>query len=113
MRRQQGNLVEDFFVHAICHAGIVVGDMLNQLREIDARQRMPFDVHALAFAAAMRSMMECLDKAAEMDVRVADCDAPAKREVRAQYLELGLRWRELAVRALRQDTWAYMHRFTY
>jgi hypothetical protein len=61
----------------------------------------------------MRSMMECLDKAAEMDARAGECGTPATCEVRAPYLELGLRWRELAVRALRQDTWADMHRFTY
>jgi hypothetical protein len=48
----------------------------------------------------MRSMMECLDKAAEMDARAAQCRAP---EARAQFLKLGLGWRELAVRALRQD----------
>jgi hypothetical protein len=48
----------------------------------------------------MRSMMECLDKAVEMDARAAQCRAS---EARAQFLKLGLGWRELAVRALRQD----------
>jgi len=58
----------------------------------------------------MRSMMECLDKAAEMDARAAECGTPATCEVRTLYLELGLHWRGLAVRALRQDTWADMNR---
>jgi len=62
----------------------------------------------ICYSAAMRSMMECLDKAAEMDARTAHCMAP---EARALYLKLGLRWRELAVRALRQDTWADMNRW--
>jgi hypothetical protein len=61
----------------------------------------------------MRSMMECLDKAAEMDGRAAQCDAPDAREVRANFLKLGLRWRDLAIRALRQDTWAEMNRSTH
>jgi hypothetical protein len=50
----------------------------------------------------MRSMMECLAKAAEMDERAAQCDVP---EAHAVYLKLALRWRELALRALRQDLW--------
>jgi hypothetical protein len=58
----------------------------------------------------MRSMMECLDKAAEMDGYAAQCDTPETRELRALFLNLGLRWRALAVRALRQDTWAEMNR---
>jgi hypothetical protein len=61
----------------------------------------------------MRSMMECLDKAAEMDARAAECCTPATREVRTLYLELGLHWRGLAVRALRQDTWADINRSTH
>jgi hypothetical protein len=61
----------------------------------------------------MRSMMECLDNAAEMDGRAAHCDAPETREARALFLKLGLRWRGLAVRALRQDTWADMNRSTH
>ncbi len=58
----------------------------------------------------MRSMMECLDKAAEMDGRAARCDMPGAADTRAQFLKLGERWRQLAVRALRQDTWADMTR---
>jgi hypothetical protein len=58
-------------------------------------------------------MMECLDKAAEMDRCAADCDAPAEREARAFFLQLGEGWRALAVRALRQDTWADMNSFTH
>ena len=58
----------------------------------------------------MRSMMECLDKAAEMDARAVECGTSATREVRALFLNLGLRWRGLAARALRQDTWADMNR---
>ncbi len=58
----------------------------------------------------MRSMMECLDKAAEMDGRAARCDVPEAAETRAQFLNLGTRWRQLAVRALRQDAWASMER---
>lgn len=54
-------------------------------------------------------MMECLDKAAEMDGYAARCDAPATADQRALFLKLGVRWRELAVRALRQDTRADMH----
>jgi hypothetical protein len=61
----------------------------------------------------MRSMMECLDKAAEMDARAAECGRPAMREMRALFLNLGLRWRALAVRALRQDTRADMNRSTH
>ena len=57
----------------------------------------------------MRSMMECLDKAAEMDRRAARCDMPEAAETRAQFLKLSVRWRQLAVRALRQDTWADMN----
>jgi len=58
----------------------------------------------------MLSMMECLDKAAEMDRRAADCDAPGTREAHALYLELGLHWRELAVRALRHEQWSLAQR---
>ena len=58
----------------------------------------------------MRSMMECLDKAAEMDGRAAECDALDLREAHAIFLKLGIRWRGLAVRALRQDTWADLNR---
>jgi hypothetical protein len=54
----------------------------------------------------MRSVMECLDKAAEMDRYAADCDAPALSEQRAFFLQLGYHWRALAIRALRQDTWS-------
>jgi hypothetical protein len=61
----------------------------------------------------MRSMMECLDKAAETDARAAECGTPATREVRALFLNLGLRWRALAVQALRQDTWVDMNRSTH
>jgi len=61
----------------------------------------------------MRSMMECLDKAAEMDGRAAECGTPATREMRALFLNLASRWRGLAVRALRQDTWADMNRSTH
>ena len=61
----------------------------------------------------MRSMMECLDKAAQMDRYAADCDAPARREARAGFLQLGEGWRALAVRALRQDTRADMNRITH
>ena len=56
----------------------------------------------------MRSMMECLDKAAEMDERAAQCGAPETREARTLFLKLGQRWRGLAIRALRQDAWAQM-----
>ena len=55
-------------------------------------------------------MMECLDKAAEMDGRAARCDVPEAADTRAQFLKLGQRWRQLAVRALRQDAWASMKR---
>ena len=55
----------------------------------------------------MLSMMECLDKAAEMDACAASCEA---RETHDQYLNLGRRWHQLAVRALRQDDWAFEHR---
>jgi hypothetical protein len=61
----------------------------------------------------MRSMMECLDKAAEMDGYVARCETPETREECALFLKLGQRWRSLAVRALRQDTWADMNRPTH
>jgi hypothetical protein len=60
----------------------------------------------------MRSMMECLDKAAEMDVRAAECAALGAGDARAIFVKLGQRWRGLAVRALRQDTWADMNHFT-
>ncbi|MDO9472298.1 MAG: hypothetical protein Q7J28_04525 [Caulobacter sp.] len=55
-------------------------------------------------------MMDCLDKAAEMDRCAAQCRAPEMREARAQFLELGRRWRDLAVRALRQDQSAFGQR---
>jgi hypothetical protein len=58
----------------------------------------------------MRSMMECLDKAAEMDVRAAECAALDASDARATFVKLGQRWRGLAVRALRQETWADMNR---
>jgi len=58
----------------------------------------------------MLSMMECLDKAAEMDTRAAESTDP---KVRAEFLTLSLRWRELAVRALRQDSWAAANRSTH
>ncbi|MHB8529206.1 MAG: hypothetical protein ACYC8V_06810 [Caulobacteraceae bacterium] len=61
----------------------------------------------------MRSMMECLDKAAEMDVRAAGCAALDAADARAIFVKLGQRWRGLAVRALRQDTWADMNRSTH
>jgi hypothetical protein len=57
-------------------------------------------------------MMECLDKAAQMDRYAADCDAPATREERTIFLKLALRWRALAVRALRQDTWDHAIRLS-
>jgi hypothetical protein len=53
----------------------------------------------------MRSMMECLAKAADMDQFAAKCDTPHGR---ALFLKLALRWRELALRALRQDQWPEM-----
>jgi len=58
----------------------------------------------------MRSMMECLDKAAEMDVRAAQCAALDADDARAMFVKLGERWRGLAVRALRQDTRADFNR---
>jgi hypothetical protein len=58
----------------------------------------------------MRSMMECLDKAAEMDRRGVQCAALDASDARAIFVKLGQRWRGLAVRALRQDTWADMNR---
>jgi hypothetical protein len=58
-------------------------------------------------------MMECLDMAAEMDARAAEYDAPATHEACAQYRALSRGWRALAIRALRQDTWADMIRLKY
>jgi len=48
-----------------------------------------------------------------MDGRAAECGTPATREMRALFLNLASRWRGLAVRALRQDTWADMNRSTH
>ncbi len=53
----------------------------------------------------MRTAVECLAKAAEMNMRGEDCDA---LETRLAFLELGTRWRDLARRALRQDKWSEM-----
>ena len=57
----------------------------------------------------MRSMMECLSKAAEMDAFAACCPT---REERTMFLSLGFRWRQLAVRALRHDQGTSEHRLT-
>jgi hypothetical protein len=35
-------------------------------------------------------MLECLDKAAQMDRYAADCNVPATREARALFLDLGV-----------------------
>jgi hypothetical protein len=56
----------------------------------------------------MRSVMECLDKAAEMDVRAAECAALDAEDARAIFVELGHRWRCLAIRALRHDAWGQL-----
>jgi hypothetical protein len=53
----------------------------------------------------MRTVVECLAKAAEMNMRAEDCDVA---ETRAEFFELGIRWRDLARRALRQDKWSEM-----
>jgi hypothetical protein len=58
----------------------------------------------------MRSMMECLDKAAEMDVRAAECAGLGAGAAREIFVMLGQCWRGLAVRALRQDTQADLNR---
>lgn len=48
----------------------------------------------------MRTAMECLAKASEMEERGRQCAEPAAR---AQYLEAAIRWRDLARRALIQE----------
>lgn len=45
----------------------------------------------------MRTAMECLAKASEMEERARLCAEPAAR---VQYLETAIRWRDLARRAL-------------
>ncbi|HEY5409120.1 MAG TPA: hypothetical protein VIJ94_00210 [Caulobacteraceae bacterium] len=54
----------------------------------------------------LRTVLDCLSKASELEVRGASCGAT---EVGAEFIELGLRWRDLARRALRQDKWAEMN----
>ena len=49
-------------------------------------------------------MMDCLGKATEMDAYAAHSET---LEVRAMFQDLGLRWCQLAVRALRQDVWTF------
>jgi len=45
----------------------------------------------------MRTAMECLAKASEMEERASRCAAPAAR---IEFLEAAIRWRDLARRAL-------------
>ncbi len=53
----------------------------------------------------MRTAMECLAKAAEMNMRGEDCGIP---ETRSAFLDLETGWRDLARRALRQEKWSEM-----
>jgi len=48
----------------------------------------------------MRTAIECLAKAAELEERAASCAEPAAR---AQFLEAAIYWRDLARRALLQE----------
>lgn len=50
----------------------------------------------------MRTALECLAKAAEMEDRALDCSDFA---VRIQYLDASIRWRDLARRALIHEQW--------
>jgi hypothetical protein len=45
----------------------------------------------------MRTAVECLAKASELDERASRCAVPAER---AEFLEAAVRWRDLARRAL-------------
>ena len=45
----------------------------------------------------MRTTLECLAKASELEDRASQCAAPAER---VQFLEASIRWRDLARRAL-------------
>ena len=45
----------------------------------------------------MRTAIECLAKASELEERAAQCAVPAAR---AQFLEAAIQWRDLARRAL-------------
>jgi len=48
----------------------------------------------------MRTAIECLAKASEMEARAAECTLPATR---MQFLDAAIRWRDLARRALLQE----------
>lgn len=55
----------------------------------------------------MRSALECLAKASEMEERAAQSASPA---LHYQYLDAAIHWRELARRALLQEQRAALAR---
>lgn len=54
----------------------------------------------ICYYGLMRTTLECLAKASEMEERAAQCAIPL---IRSQYLDAATRWRDLARRALIHD----------
>lgn len=54
----------------------------------------------------MRTTLECLAKASEMEERASQCAEPAAR---VQFLEAAIRWRDLARRALVHEQRGAVH----
>src|SRR3984893_6114780 len=57
VRCQSFDLFSDTIMHAVGGAHVVGSYVHHQSGQIGASQRMPFDPHALIFAAAIRSIM--------------------------------------------------------